>query len=76
MRAVVNLTDSETTMGNADLISFANDDALAQAAAKALLAEAKKLDDPEASYSVALSGGRIAVKFYSEIAANARSAVQ
>lgn len=60
-------------MENIEPVTFPNDDALAQAAANLLLAEIKKLHVTDANYSVALSGGRIAVKFYSEIAANARS---
>jgi len=58
-------------MNHYDLKQFATDDALAQAAAKAWLDELESANRNGATHTVALSGGRIAKKFYSSIVAQA-----
>ena len=58
-------------MPNYELFSFATDDALAGAAASRWLDElAAQADDPT-PYCVALSGGRIAKKFFAAVAERA-----
>src|SRR5256712_10351019 len=58
-------------MNNRELFSFATDDALAGAVANFWLDElAARADDP-APYCVALSGGRIAKKFFAAVAERA-----
>ncbi len=63
-------------MNNYELISFATPDALAQAAAAAWLDEIIAASLANTSYCVALSGGRITQKFFTDTVAlaNARNA--
>jgi len=66
-----NVPNIPSLMSRFDLKSYATDDALAQAAAGAWLDEVELANRTGATYTVALSGGRIAKKFYSSIAAQA-----
>jgi len=58
---------------NFDLISFANADKLAQAVASAWLDEIAAVNRAGKSYCVALSGGRIAQKFFASVVEQAKA---
>lgn len=60
-------------MGQAEIVSFASDDALAAAAASAWLAEVEASFKQGRKHLVALSGGRITKKFFSHIVDRCRS---
>ncbi|MGH7954105.1 MAG: 6-phosphogluconolactonase [Limisphaerales bacterium] len=60
-------------MKNFELISFANADELAQAAASEWLDEIVAANRAAKPYCAALSGGRIALKFFTEIASQAKT---
>ncbi|HTX21042.1 MAG TPA: 6-phosphogluconolactonase [Candidatus Aquilonibacter sp.] len=60
-------------MGNFELISFANADELARAAANAWLDEIESANRAGTSYCVALSGGHIAQKFFATTAGLTKS---
>ena len=58
-------------MKTIELISFSNPDALAQAAASAWLDEIKPVIGSGTPYCVALSGGRVTQKFFTDIVTQA-----
>jgi 6-phosphogluconolactonase len=60
-------------MKNFELISFPNPDDLARTAAAAWLDEIKAIDPANGSYCVALSGGRITQKFFTDTVTQARA---
>lgn len=60
-------------MANYELLSFANADKLAQAAASAWLGEIEAAGRDGKPYCTALSGGRITQKFFAETVAQARA---
>lgn len=60
-------------MANFELISFPNDLALAQAVANEWLSEVEKADRAGTSQFVALSGGRIARRFFTAVAEMAKA---
>jgi 6-phosphogluconolactonase len=60
-------------MADFELISFATGDELARAAATAWLKEVKAANRSSVAYCVALSGGRIARKFFAAVAGQAKA---
>src|SRR5438132_14074321 len=59
-------------MGNVELLRFASDVELARAAAEQWTSQLESLDDASTPYCVALSGGRIARRFFEAVVGQAR----
>src|SRR5471030_1183753 len=73
MKLSASAKDWNTTMQNFELISFSNADELATRAASAWLDEIAVANHAAKPHCVALSGGRIALKFFTSVVAQTKA---